>query len=285
LKTNSAYSRDVRLAQFVSNSTYDKVKKDYGINVVIYGVPVGASFSDFHERAQKAASSSTTEISERQATNMEWTGLDPQASTVYALCANARLNEWGLHLMPVGATESDVTVKIKWTPQGKNAPQSVSVTWSGLGTGNIGLPTEITQGNTIATIPRPQSEQTIVIHYPGFDDSIVITPLPPRLTPASSPPPAVWKTITLSNQHDWIADWVNQTCAPNDASGITGSVKNTGVPRFDYTITVNCRVDNNSAFHWDRDPQTTSGDQPRAFIVIIQGYGGSTPIVLKRVSN
>jgi hypothetical protein len=45
-----AYQSDWRVADLVDSATYDRIKHDAGVNAVIYGIPVGANYSDFKDR-------------------------------------------------------------------------------------------------------------------------------------------------------------------------------------------------------------------------------------------
>src|SRR4051812_43998989 len=56
--SQSQASDDWRLAKLVSQSSYDEIKQSAGVNVVIYGVPVGASYDDFRKRIDQLYSSS-----------------------------------------------------------------------------------------------------------------------------------------------------------------------------------------------------------------------------------
>src|SRR5271165_623423 len=54
---NSSIKDDFRLAQYVSQETWDNASHNAGANAVIYGIPVGASYSDYHSHAQRISSS------------------------------------------------------------------------------------------------------------------------------------------------------------------------------------------------------------------------------------
>ena len=65
---------DWRLASHFSEEAYNRIKYDAGGNAVIYGVPVGASYSDFQNRVTKQVHDLQTSLSIDQATNVMWTG-------------------------------------------------------------------------------------------------------------------------------------------------------------------------------------------------------------------
>ena len=65
---------DYRLAWHVSESAYEEVKKKAGVNAVIYGVPVGANYSDFQKNIRERTANYASSFTQSQATNvkMDW---------------------------------------------------------------------------------------------------------------------------------------------------------------------------------------------------------------------
>jgi len=177
---------DYRLAMYVSREAYDEVKHNGGINVVIYGVPVGANYDDFHSRAEKEVSDKHESLSESQAHNLMWTGLDPNSTTTYSDCLRAVVfSTAGLHIATKSATKSDVALLVRWTPQGNN-PGRIPVTWSQTGPSLRGFPETLTQGETTIVVPRPTAQYTLAVNWPGFTSSITLEPLPPPLMPVAA---------------------------------------------------------------------------------------------------
>lgn len=167
---------DYRLASHVSKTAYTEIKNEAGANAVIYGFPVGASWDDFQQRASAAEKDFQTSLTENQATNIMWTGLDPSSSQVYENCLQTLVAlSGGLHLLVKKATPTDVTVVVKWSPVGDD-PGKIRATWSSDPINGHQLPTNFGQGETSVTIPRPKEETSLAINYKGHTDSIVLEP-------------------------------------------------------------------------------------------------------------
>lgn len=177
---------DWRLASLVTESEYNEIKHDAGASAVIFGVPVGVDYSDYHARAVQISSSYKESLSLNQQKNILWTALDPNAPTVYAACLQAQVfGIRGLHMAVRQATKTDVSVIASWNPQG-NDSNTIKPTWIWVSQqGDPVLPNKLTAGLTIVVLKRPQAEQTFAVNYPGFTDSVVLEPLPP---PPIEPP-------------------------------------------------------------------------------------------------
>jgi hypothetical protein len=61
---------DWRLASFVSENEYDEIKRAGRASAVIYGVPVGASYSDFQKRVNERTASYGESLTRDQAAGM-----------------------------------------------------------------------------------------------------------------------------------------------------------------------------------------------------------------------
>jgi hypothetical protein len=176
--SSSAFS-DTQLAQYVSSSEYEKAKHDGGANAVIYGVPVGATYGDFQERARQQASGSSSSITQNQFSNILWTGLG--SSGAYADCLKAEINQApGLHLNVVGATQQDVTVELRYVKSGNIGPDSLRVQWDPSKVVGALLPSQAMSGGRRIRFLRPKSEMEISVNAvpSGLSDSVVLTPLP-----------------------------------------------------------------------------------------------------------
>jgi hypothetical protein len=152
---------DKRLAVTVTKSAYDEIKHDAGVNAIIYGVPVGASYDDFHQRADQEARSYQASLTNDQARNIMWTGLDPNSSTPYTACINAYVfTSRGLHLYVTSATDSDIALKVTWTPTGKLEHNTIKLKWTDPSVSNT-LPKSITRGDQIIVVSRPNKSKTL----------------------------------------------------------------------------------------------------------------------------
>lgn len=151
---------DQRLASLVTSSEYDAVQHAGSANALIYGTPMGANYSDFHENAKSNASSQSSSLTHSQATNIKWTGLDPNSPDAYSKCLEQQvLYLQGLHLTVKSATTSDITLIATWRPQGKGAPITIKPEWSGVSELTAGLapnlPKELTSGSVPVVVKRP----------------------------------------------------------------------------------------------------------------------------------
>jgi hypothetical protein len=180
LSTYNSFSSDHidwRLATFVSERDWEQIKHDQGSNAVIYGIPVGETYSDFQNRVHEKVSTYRESLTHNQQLNILWTGLDPNGATAYAECLRTQLfNSRGLHLAVSSATKSDVSLLVSWNPQGKD-PATVTPKWVWAGKGKEQLPAHLTQGVTTLVLPRPTQVHTFAVNYPGFTDSVVLEPL------------------------------------------------------------------------------------------------------------
>ena len=111
--------KDARVAEQVSRSEYEEIKHNGDANAVIYGIPMGTNYDDYHQRASDAASSMNSSLTESEAINILWTGVDANTVTAYSNCLSAQvLQSRGLHMVVKGATASDLTILIRYVPQG-----------------------------------------------------------------------------------------------------------------------------------------------------------------------
>lgn len=170
---------DWRLADLVDQATYDQVKHDAGANAVIYGVPVGANYSDYKNHVDTLKKQHNEQLTYTQQLNVAWSGLDPNSVNTYRDCLNAKiLNSNGLRGAVIGATKSDISVLFRWNVPGN---PKTSVNWSGVPSQLKSLfPKSISQGDVTIVVPRPQQEMSIAANAPGYTtQAIVLEPLPP----------------------------------------------------------------------------------------------------------
>jgi len=177
---------DATLAETVTESEYKRIKEKHGggVNVLIYGVPVGANYNQFKDniRSRKYSSSRTQSLSYSQAVNILQTGLDRVAADAYKECLAVLKQRSGKPMMNVrSATESEITVLISYNA----APQQTTtlpIRWTGLAQTSDGtrLPDRLLHGvDTIILLRRPAQQQQIVLNSDLGGDSIVLEPLPP----------------------------------------------------------------------------------------------------------
>ena len=195
---NATYSKhdskflDWRLAESLTQREYDHAKQNASGNAVIYGVPIGANYEDFRKHIQETRASHDESLSESQVTNILWTGLDPSSADIYGKCIDGIKGATGLSLRVVKATDEDITLFLRWTPQ-FGQPPSINLTWSGLSLSSskeLPLPEKAAQGSGVEVIvKRPQTEQALAVKWQGEGDFVTLTPLPP--------PPEQRKTMAI----------------------------------------------------------------------------------------
>jgi hypothetical protein len=203
-KTN--VGSDWRLADIVSQDTYDQIKHDAGANAVIYGIPVGASYSDFHNHVDQMRKSYSESLSYSQKVNIAWTGLDPNSSSVYHDCITKEiLSSVGLHAAVLSATETDITVLVRWNLPGNAAALNVKwVSSNSRDPSMAAFPSKIAQGDTTVIVKRPTTEFSIAGNAKGYSTyQIVLDPLP------TSPPAVDPAAPTYAN------GWYGFSNAPN----------------------------------------------------------------------
>ena len=173
----SSDKMDWRLATLVSEKDYNEIKQDAGVNAVIYGVPVGANYSDYQKNVQEKLKTYNESLTRNQLRNILWTGLDPNSPGAYADCLRAQVfASRGLHIAVKGATKTDISILVRWNPQGSD-PANISLVWNWQGSSAAPLPRNVQQGEATVVVPRPKQERTLAVNYKGFSDSVVLEPL------------------------------------------------------------------------------------------------------------
>jgi hypothetical protein len=169
---------DWRVAQYVTEDEYNSIAHDAGASAVIYGVPIGANYSDFQKRISDRTDSYKESLTHDQATTIMWTGLDPNAANAYSECLKARVfNQPGFHIAVKAATRTQVSVVVGWTPTGPEA-RNATPEWSWEGAKFASLPKTVPSGTHIVILPRPDSQEMLAVNFGGHADSLVIDPLP-----------------------------------------------------------------------------------------------------------
>lgn len=170
-----------RLALLVTNDTWDTIKRDAGATATIYGVPVGASYSEYTNNVKRALFGSQSSLTHDQQLNILWTGLDPNANSAYATCINGVLaSSVGVHLAVKAATDSDLTLVARYN-SGPDDPRTINVSWLGgiKQKDGTSLPGTLRQqNNTVIVIARPTIQQTLAVNSEINGDSVTIDPLP-----------------------------------------------------------------------------------------------------------
>jgi hypothetical protein len=200
---------DWRLASYVTENEWNTIKRDAGLNVVIYGVPIGASYKEFQDSVKQKTDSYNESLTQDQATNIMWTGLDPNSANAYSECLKAQIfSQPGLHLAVKAATKDQVSVLTVWTPVGD--VHTATPQWSWKGGGAAMLPKSVPPGSHVTVLPRPKDAQILAVNFKGYQDSIIVNAFPPPPTMAQ----VHWEETTQEYRSPEISAWGDQWSPP-----------------------------------------------------------------------
>lgn len=166
---------DWRLVEHVNQKTYDEIKRNGGANVKIFSLEAGASFDDFKKRIAENLSSRGESLTRQQFSNVLHTRLDPHAPGAYKACIEQKRK--GLHIAVRSATANEVTIYISWSPVGP-VPSQALPKWSFAGDDAAKLPRKLDPGDHVVVLKRPAAQTTLAVNFAGYEDSVVLQPLP-----------------------------------------------------------------------------------------------------------
>lgn len=180
--------KDWHLATHVDQSTYNEIQKSAGVSAVIYGVPVGASWSEFKKNVASASDDHQESLTTDDFENVAITNLDPTAAEDYKVCIAAlRASAGGLSLNVESSTDSDIVISVQWLAKGKQ-PSTVPISWSSaVKPADATFPPTAVAGAQQIRFLRPSVETSVIVNSPEVGDSASVTlaPLPP---PSITPP-------------------------------------------------------------------------------------------------
>lgn len=217
----ASFSHDMNsyLATLVTRDEYDTLTHDGRANVVIYDIPIGIGYNDFHNRAVAERQASLSTISDHEAYNVLYTALDPNSHTDYQECLDKQSRKTaGLHLAVEYATYSEIAIKATWNIVGE-MPQLIIPKWGSAVRIPAGLPKTLTAGDATFTLPRPKEEMTLTVNYPGYSDFVVLTPLPRDI-----PPTRQWGVPCTKSNEGFCEICEVDVSSPNAGIGIGGTV-------------------------------------------------------------
>ncbi|MEX3932089.1 hypothetical protein AB4Y32_09810 [Paraburkholderia phymatum] len=189
--SGSTIHTDFRLAQMVSKEQYNDIKHNFSGIVEIYGVPIGEKYADYTKNFEKMLQITNTSLSEDLARNIAWIGLDPDAKDAYSECIRSGNSvKEGLHLIAQDATQTEVTVLVRWVPSPETTSNQTNLIWNLKSNMlNSDLPTLIhVIGDQRVVVKRPTAQFTVKVRNGTRDATIVLTPyVPPPKPPAAQP--------------------------------------------------------------------------------------------------
>jgi hypothetical protein len=119
---------DWRLSVLVTREVWESKSHKAGANGTLYDVPVGGSYEDYHDRSEKNYMQHNESHVLNTARNVAWTGLEQQSVNAYTKCLDNQVFKLdGLHAAVVSATQSDITLLVKWFVPHHSEP--AMVTW------------------------------------------------------------------------------------------------------------------------------------------------------------
>lgn len=169
---------DWRVASLVTDKEWDEINNQFHGNATIYGIPMGASYQDYHNRVTDKLNSYQESLTQDELTNVAWTGLDPNGASAYVQCLKAAHQDQGLSVYVTNATKDEVALRVTWHPTGIE-PKTASLDWTWNAGGKSKLPKTVVQGNTPVVLPRPKKQQILTAVFDGHEATLVVTPYPP----------------------------------------------------------------------------------------------------------
>lgn len=212
---------DWRLASLVTENEWKKISHDGQLNVVIYGIPVGATYKDFEDRVTEKLNSYSESLTQSQLTNIAWTGLDPNGADAYTQCILA--SQQGLQMYVNNATKDEVSLKVRWNATGKEPPEATpSWSWNGPKTSDA-FPAKLSAGYTIVVVPRPTSTRILAVNFQGHAASLIITEIPPPPPPPDYTYVPCVETYQTPVADGWGIYWSTPVtfCTPSKPDGWT----------------------------------------------------------------
>jgi hypothetical protein len=177
------------VASLVTEKEWDEINKEFHGNATIYGIPMGASYQDYHNRVIDKLNSYQESLTQDELTNVAWTGLDPNGASGYVECLKTLHRDQGLSVYVTNATKDEVSLRITWRNTGVE-PKTAILDWTWNANGKSNLPKTVVAGNKPVVLPRPTKQQILTAYFAGHEATIVITPYPP--------PPTIAKTVYRS---------------------------------------------------------------------------------------
>ncbi len=213
---------DWRVASLVTEKEWDEINNQFHGNATIYGIPMGASYQDYHNRVTDKLNSYNESLTQDELVNVAWTGLDPNGTNGYVKCLETVESKQGLKMIVTRATEEEVSVRIAWQPTGIHQPTTATPTWDWNADGKSKLPKTVVSGAKSFTLPRPNKRRILTANFDGQEAVLVITPYPPPPTPNTTITYASCVETYESRAADgWGSNWSSPVlfCTPDKPEG------------------------------------------------------------------
>ena len=211
---------DWRVASLVTEKEWNEINNQFHGNATIYGIPMGASYQDYHNRVIDKLNSYNESLTQDELTNVAWTGLDPHGASAYVECLKAAHQGQGLQVYVTYATKDEVSLRITWRPTGDEA-KTATPTWIWNANGKSDLPKTVISGDKSVVLPRPNKQQILAANFKGHEATLVITPYPPPPTPATVLYASCVETYESRAADGWGSNWSSPVlfCTPDKPEG------------------------------------------------------------------
>jgi hypothetical protein len=172
----SSHSSDWRLATYMTDDTYTKVREKAKGSASIQGVPVGAEYSKYRESIQNRTDRRNESLNINDARNILWTKLDPNSSGNYRACLEAEAKKQeGLHVSVIAATTASLTLSVFWNLRDSAATASPTYHPAQINGENLSSQTPpggFRNGSpTPITIPRPKDDTDFYLRNGAYNSA------------------------------------------------------------------------------------------------------------------
>jgi hypothetical protein len=181
-KFENSNNYDWRMAESLTRDQWSEISHHANADAIVYGVPLGASWQDYHANAEHLDTAHQEQLSVQQNTALWMKTMSDNSVAAYRECIrNVGNTDPGLHLSPTAYTDDKEYLLLSYTPTRWTDPHVVSVTWQG----------SAVQGARLQTRFGP--EQPIEINRGDVPKILIVTlvdgkSLPPITIPAKVVP-------------------------------------------------------------------------------------------------
>jgi hypothetical protein len=185
--SSTHYTVDWRLATLVTRDEWNQSNQGGGVNAVIYGIPVGASYDDYKNNVSQFMASHNESLNIDYSRSIAWQELSANDLAAYEACLAAlRAGAPGFYLTADHA-ERDKIILTVYYEAGAHDPNEVKLQWGG---DKSVLPPDAPKKifhnvQTTIALKRPATGSVVLtVNAPGIPgDSIVIPSYPPKPLP------------------------------------------------------------------------------------------------------
>ncbi|WP_176061461.1 hypothetical protein [Paraburkholderia sp. BCC1876] len=185
---SSTSSTDYRLATLVTQSDWEQASHSGGASAVIYGFPVGASYSDYKNSVTESLNARNESLTDNETRQLAMQYLSDNSLTAYLACIRGVTRTPGVGLYLGKVTDTTMSVHATYAAPGTGFLHlPVRVKWSGMvPSPGTSLPHYLNPGDdVILEFSRPKASAIVSIRAGGTADDIILSALIPP--PESAP--------------------------------------------------------------------------------------------------